>query len=64
MVSLTHVIIVIRLGTANFEIDGIIGRFEGEVNRKGIASGEGTFIDSYSQKYKGLFRENKVDGFC
>ena len=52
------------LGTAQIEIENNDGTYVGEINENGEAHGEGTFTNTNGNIYKGMFRCNKVDGYC
>ena len=45
----------IVIGNVELTIYGRKGNYEGDVNEKGEAHGNGTFTNKYSEKFKGTF---------
>ena len=55
----------LKIGVStSIQVYGRKGRYEGEVNEKGEAHGEGTFTNLWNEKFKGTFRANIMDGYC
>ena len=40
------------------------GRYTGQLNAAGEATGLGIFVDKDGDKYEGTFINNKMEGYC
>ena len=56
---------ILCIGNANFNLTGkLAGNYEGELNSKGQAHGQGQYTSEKGWIWTGTFRENKVNGLC
>ena len=53
------------LGTMRYKLHGCIpGDYTGDINEKGEAHGEGSFVSENGWSWTGVFRHNKVNCCC